>query len=106
MKAAAKRTVQVRIQGRAYKIRAEGDGDAASVHRAAAMLDETIERVRVRAGTVDSVDVAVLAALNLANSLVSARASRPGAASANDDRLAGLIELIESALAGDGAAPH
>jgi cell division protein ZapA (FtsZ GTPase activity inhibitor) len=106
MKPAAKRTVQVKIQGRAYKIRAEGDGDAALVHRAAAMLDETIERVRIRAGTVDSVDVAVLAALNLANSLVGAREARTGGASVGDERVAGLIELIESALASGKAAPH
>jgi cell division protein ZapA (FtsZ GTPase activity inhibitor) len=105
MKPLAKRTVQVKIQGRAYKIRAEGDGDAAGVHRAASMLDETIERVRQRAGTVDSVDVAVLAGLNIANSLVSARASRTGAAP-SDERVAGLIALIESALAGGGATPR
>lgn len=103
MKPASKRTVQVKIQGRAYKIRAEGDGDAAGVHRAASMLDETIERVRIRAGTVDSVDVAVLAGLNLANSLVAARETRADA-SASDERVAGLIDLIEAALAGDGAA--
>ena len=97
--------MQVKIQGRAYKIRAEGGGDSAGVHRAAAMLDETIERVRIRAGTVDSVDVAMLAALNLANSLVNERESRSGTAVA-DDRLAGLIELVESALSRSGATPR
>ncbi len=105
MKPVPKRTVQVRIQGRAYKIRAEGDGDAAGVHRAASMLDETIERVRLRAGTVDSVDVAVLAGLNLANSLVAVRETRPGVAP-SEERVAGLIALIETALAGDGAEPR
>jgi cell division protein ZapA (FtsZ GTPase activity inhibitor) len=97
-----KRTVQVKIQGRAYKIRAEGDADAASVARAAAMLDETIERVRIRAGTVDSVDVAMLAALNVANSLVLEREARKGAVP--DERLAALIELVEAALGTDGAS--
>ncbi len=105
MKPAPKRTVQVKIQGRAYKIRAEGGGDSAGVHRAAVMLDETIERVRIRAGTVDSVDIAMLAALNLANSLVNERESRGGVAVA-DDRVAALIELLESALASGGATPR
>jgi cell division protein ZapA len=98
----AKRTVQVRIQGRAYKIRAEGDADPASVNRAAALLDETIERVRIRAGTVDSIDVAMLAALNVANSLVNERESRLGG-SLPDARIEALIALVESALGADGA---
>jgi len=89
--------VQVKIQGRSYRIRAEGAADAGSVHRAAALLDETIERVRIRAGTVDSVDVAVLAALNIANSLVSERESR--ASGASDARVGDLVALIEDALA-------
>lgn len=102
MTAASRRTVQVKIQGRAYKIRAEGDGDGTNVQRAAALLDETIERVRLRAGTVDSVDVAVLAALNLANSLVSERDGRGSRLA--DDRVAALIALVESTLAGGVAA--
>ena len=102
MKPAPKKTVQVKIQGRAYKIRADGDASAASVNRAAAMLDETIERVRIRAGTVDSVDVAVLAALNVANSLVLERETR-GAPSVPEARVAALIELVEAAL-GAGAS--
>jgi cell division protein ZapA len=98
MKEAAKRTVQVKILGRSYRIRAEGEADVGSVQRAAALLDETIERVRIRAGTVDSVDVAVLAALNIANSLVTEReGGRAGGASAA--RVGGLVALIEGALA-------
>jgi cell division protein ZapA (FtsZ GTPase activity inhibitor) len=100
--ASAKRTVQVKIQGRAYKIRAEGDADASSVHRAAGLLDETIERVRVRAGTVDSVDIATLAALNVANTLVLERETRVGTVA--DERVAELIALVESALGADGAS--
>ena len=101
MTPAAKRTVQVKIQGRAYKIRAEGEADAASVSRAAGLLDETIERVRIRAGTVDSVDVAMLAALNVANSLVMEREAR--ASGVPEARLEALIALLEQALAESGA---
>jgi cell division protein ZapA (FtsZ GTPase activity inhibitor) len=101
MSAPAKRTVQVKLQGRAYKIRAEGEADAGSVNRAAALLDETIERVRIRAGTVDSVDVAMLAALNVANSLVMEREAR--GAAVPQARLEALIALVETAL---GAGPN
>jgi len=103
MKDAPKRTVQVKIQGRSYRIRAEGEADAGSVHRAAALLDETIERVRIRAGTVDSVDVAVLAALNIANSLVSERDGR--GSNASGARVGELIALLEDALAPRRGAP-
>jgi cell division protein ZapA (FtsZ GTPase activity inhibitor) len=101
MSAPARRAVQVKIQGRTYKIRAEGEADAASVGRAAALLDETIERVRLRAGTVDSVDIAMLAALNVANSLVLEREARTGNSVA-DARVTALIDLVEEAL-GSGA---
>ena len=97
-----KQVVPVEIQGREYKIRAETS--PAAVRAAALLLNETMERVRERAGTVDSVDVAVLAALNIANSLVAERES-----ATSTDWLAPRIEelgaLIESALA-DPPATH
>jgi cell division protein ZapA len=102
MKPAAKRTIEVKIQGRAYRIRAEGDSDGGTVNRAAAILDETMERVRLRAGTVDSVDIAVLAALNIANTLVTEREARAGA-SASDQRVTAILELLEAALEPGGA---
>ena len=68
-----KSIVPVTIQGREYRIR--GDGDPASMQRAAELLDETMNKVRARSGTADSVDVAVLAALNLANALATGRPS-------------------------------
>ena len=100
MKPPAKRTVEVKIQGREYRIRAEGSVDA--VRRAAVLLDETMERVRLRAGTVDSVDIAVLAALNIANSLVAEREARSGTA-VPVARMAQLVELIEAVISGPGA---
>jgi cell division protein ZapA (FtsZ GTPase activity inhibitor) len=93
---AAKRTVPVTIQGREYRIRAETTPEA--VKAAAELLNETIDRVRTRAGTVDSVDVAVLAALNIANTLVGERQS--GISSeVLGPRIDELVTLVESALA-------
>ena len=93
---AAKRIVPVIIQGREYNIRADTNPDA--VNAAAELLNETMERITQRSGTVDSVDVAVLAALNLANTLVTEReAGAPGVALA--PRIDELVSLVESALA-------
>ena len=93
---ATKRTVPVTIQGRQYRIRAETTPE--SVMAAAELLNETMDRVRKRAGTVDSVDVAVLAALNIANTLV---AEREGVVPIGvlGPRVDELVSLVESALA-------
>lgn len=96
-----KRTVPVTIQGRQYRIRA--DGDVESVERAAVLLDETMTKVRARSGTADSVDIAVLAALNLANALTT---DRVGETTSRDLklRIEALAELVETATAESGAA--
>jgi len=90
-----KRSVSVMIQGKTYKIRADGDGER--VLRAAALLDQTMDRVRQRSATADSIDVAVLAALNLANRLSAEPAAAPPGA-ASDERVEALIQLVESAV--------
>jgi len=90
-----KRSVSVTIQGKQYKIRADGDGE--SVTRAAQLLDQTMNRVRERSGTADSIDVAVLAALNLANRLTG----EPAAPAVTQDvgpRIDDLIRLLEGAV--------
>ena len=91
----AKHTVPVTIQGKQYRIRAEADGE--SVARAALLLDETMEKVRARSGTADRVDIAVLAALNLANLLSAERASS-GSVSGAGERILELIGLVEAAV--------
>jgi cell division protein ZapA (FtsZ GTPase activity inhibitor) len=96
-----KRTVPVTIQGREYRIRA--DGEASSVHRAAELLDETMSKVRARSGVADSVDVAVLAALNLANLVAAGRLSGAGPEGLGE-RISELAQLVESALHDPGAA--
>jgi cell division protein ZapA (FtsZ GTPase activity inhibitor) len=97
----SKRTVAVTIQGREYKVRAEGDGG--SVQRAALLLDDTMSKVRERSGIADSVDIAVLAALNLANSLVGER-GQTGGLDALQKRIGALVEVVEAALAAPASA--
>lgn len=97
-----RRSVAVTIQGKQYKIRADGDGQ--SVMRAAALLDQTMDRVRARSATADSIDVAVLAALNLANRLTGE--SPAAAAPADDPRVAELVRLVETALHDSESSPE
>jgi len=96
-----KRTVPVKIQGREYRIRAERDAE--TVHRAAELLDETMSKVRARSGTADTVDIAVLAALNLANALAGDRVGG-GSIEGLEKRLAALAQLVETALQDSGTA--
>jgi cell division protein ZapA (FtsZ GTPase activity inhibitor) len=98
----AKRTVPVTIQGKQYRIRAEADDG--SIERAALLLDETMEKVRARSGTADSMDVAVLAGLNLANLLTAERAS-VGLAPETGHRVLELIRLVETAVGDAKPAP-
>ncbi len=99
---AAKRTVPVQIGGQEFRIRSEGD--AARIRRAALLVDETMARVRARTGTADTLDVLVLAALNIAHRLIALEAGGPGRAAAAAPDLSALIELVESALAEEAAA--
>ncbi len=101
----AKRSVALQILGNEYRVVTEGD--EAFLQRVAGLVDETMRRIRERTGSVDSVGVAVLAALNLARELMalreaSARESGPGQARG----LRKLIDLVESeASASLAAAP-
>ncbi len=104
---ASKQTIPVEIQGRQYRIRS--DGDQQLVKRAALMVDETMSKLRKRASAVDSLDVAVLAALNLANQFISSRdEAQVEERYLDDDReqLQALIDLVEAALPEGSLAPH
>jgi cell division protein ZapA len=93
-----KRTVPVRILGQEFRVRS--DGDAGRVRRAAALLDDTMQRVRARSRSVDTLDLAILAALNLAHRLLG-REDAPALEGGSD--LEPLIARIEAALAEDRA---
>jgi cell division protein ZapA (FtsZ GTPase activity inhibitor) len=101
----AKRTVPVQIFGQEFRIRSEGD--AVRIRRAAALVDETMLRVRARSGSADTLDVAVLAALNIAHRLLAAGDGADAASARGLDgmpEIAALCELVETALAEDAAA--
>ena len=100
----AKRSVSVRIRGHEFRVRS--DDDEAALQRVAGYLDETMTKVEEKTGPVDTLDAALLTALNLAREIVAIREGRrPGGSGAVEtDRLRSLIELAESGLDSPPAA--
>lgn len=92
-------SLAIRIRGQEYRVRSGGDED--KLMRIADYLNETMSRVEERTGTIDSLGIATLTALNLARELVELRES--GGGPAEPGRLQELIDLAESAL--EGTAP-
>jgi cell division protein ZapA len=102
-----KRTVPVEILGQEYRIRS--DSDASTIRRAAALVDETMAKVRDRTGTVDTLDIAVLTALNIANHLIALRDGAAGASQGekiHPEDLGKLITLVETAIAEAAPTTH
>ena len=95
-----KPVVAVSIRGQEFRIRT--DDDEASLQRVAKYLDDTMATVEKKTGTVDSLQLALLSALNLARELVELRERTgtpgPSAAGVDPDRFESLIEFAESAL--------
>jgi cell division protein ZapA len=90
-----KRSVSVRIAGQDFRVRSGEDEE--SLRRVAQYLDETMTRVGEQTGTVDSLGVALLTALNLAREVLELREG--GVENEGDPkRLRALIELAEGAL--------
>ena len=93
------RSVQVRIQGKDYRIRGEA-GEDEEIHRLAAYVDATMDKVRERTHTVDSRDVAVLSALNIAKELLALRETGmvgEGHLRVSTARVQALIDRIDAA---------
>jgi len=96
---AARESVTIQIRGHEFRIRTDGEPDA--LQRVASFLNETMALVEQQTGTVDSLDLAMLSALNLARELVDLRDGQvdaSGTPGVDPVRLESLIELAESAL--------
>jgi cell division protein ZapA (FtsZ GTPase activity inhibitor) len=103
----SKRTVLVEIMGQEYRIRSESD--ASTIHRAAALVDEIMAKVRDRTGVVNTLDIAVLTALNIANHLIPLRDSTGDTSQGVEIRssqLGELIDLVEAAIAETAPTTH
>ena len=91
--------VQVEIFGQTYSVKA--GGDAAYVQKLAAFVDEEMKDVSRASGAVDSLRVAVLAALNLADEcfrLRQAADDKHSTGASLDERAARLARKLGLAL--------
>lgn len=92
---ASRQSVPVHILGHEYRIRTEAD--QAAVQKIADLVDQTMRRIRERTGTVDTHDLAVLAALNLANDLLASRESA-NTGDLDPRRLRALVDRVEATV--------
>jgi cell division protein ZapA (FtsZ GTPase activity inhibitor) len=108
-----RRPVTIKLAGKEYRLRS--DASEESMQQVASYVDRLMLQIRERTDTVDSLDIALLTALNLAREAWHLR-DQGGGSSANgldeisdqdsdhksekvpDSRLRGLIEQVESAL--------
>ena len=95
--------VHVEIFGQTYAVR--GGDDLAYVERLAAQVDERMKEVSRTSGAVDSLRIAVLAALNLADECSRLRRDAEAtdsrartAGSTTDERIARLAKVLGAAL--------
>lgn len=95
---AGKRSVSIRVLGQEYRIRS--DVHPSELQRVAELVDETMSRLRDRTGAVDSRDLAMMTAVNLARDLLAERAARRSGAS-SAPRLRALADRVEALLQGD-----
>lgn len=101
----AKNVVEIRIGGRDYRLRS--DANENWLQGVAEYVDESMGKIRSLTDSVDSLDVAVLTALNIARELIELRENGPGKAAriaVEPERMAALIDVAESALAHDEAS--
>jgi cell division protein ZapA (FtsZ GTPase activity inhibitor) len=98
----SRQSVAVRIAGHEYKILTDGDTD--HLRQIAREVDNAMDRVRDRTGTVDSLDVAVLTCLNLAREIIDLRNQSKGIA--EQPRVRDLIERVETLLSERTAIPE
>jgi cell division protein ZapA (FtsZ GTPase activity inhibitor) len=91
----AKRSIAIRVLGQEYRVRT--DADAHELQRVAGLVEETMARLRDRTGAVDSLDLAMMTAVNLARDLLAERGARRSG-SATSERIRSLADRIEAAL--------
>ena len=87
--------VHVEIFGQSYALR--GGDDPAYIERLATFVDDQMREIGKQAGAVDSVRIAVLAALNIADECLKAREAG-SQTSALDKRAASLARDLEAVL--------
>ena len=88
--------LQVEIYGQQYNLR--GEGDPEHLRQIAQYLDEKMKAVAEVTPTVDSLKVAILAALNILEEFYQHRREDRGEEHRMDERLDRMVTLVEQEL--------
>ena len=88
--------VHVEIFGQTYAVR--GGADPGHVEKLAAFVDSQMQEVSRSSGAVDSVRIAVLAALNIADELFRARGQADAVLQKATRRVEGIARELSAAL--------
>ena len=89
--------VPVEIYGQTYNLR--GDGDTSYLTGLAAFVDRKMREVSDTTATVDSLKVAILAALNIADEHFQLKSTERDHHQALTDRMVRLVEILDRNLA-------
>ena len=88
---------QVVIYRQTYDLK--GNEDPVYLKELGAIVDAKMREVADATGTADTLKVAILASLNIADDYLQARRGAPPREGRNDQRLAGMVTQLEEALA-------
>jgi cell division protein ZapA len=95
---AAEDSTPVTIFGRTYHLR--GGGDGGDLTELADLVDQKMQEVAEATGTADTLKVAILASLNIADDYLKAsRDGSPAEHAAPDERLTRMVALLDEVLA-------
>lgn len=94
--------VSVRIYNQSYNIRASGEESRARMLRVAAIVDARMREIERQGGTVDTLRLAILAALHLADDLEKANASHEASLALTTARAGDLSRMLDGILDGGG----
>jgi cell division protein ZapA len=90
--------VPVEIYGQTYNLR--GEGDTSYITDLAAFVDRKMREVSDNTATVDSLKVAILAALNIADEHFQIKGAQQEQHVGTTQRLKRLVDLLDRALPG------
>ena len=85
--------IQVEIYGQSYNLR--GEGELGSIRDLAAYVDRRMREVADATSTVDSLKVAILAALNIADEARNSRGIDPNLVPGGADRVTRMIDNLD-----------
>ena len=99
-KPSTRNSVTIKLAGKEYRLRSEASEE--ELQRVAVYVEQAMQRIRERTDTVDSLDTALLTALNLAREVLPLRENgefvQAFSEADADNRLRGIIEKIEAVL--------